>query len=139
MNIFLDANICLDMLDSTRKNHKNSVRFYLKYKDDESVKFYFSGDFLTTIFYVLTEKKGHNKIRVLKAIDKLSQELEIVYLTQADFIKAKNIFYEQEFKDFEDLLILCSADRKRVDIFVTRDKNLLKLKKFDNIKIVEPI
>lgn len=60
MNIFLDANICLDLLDTTRPTSKQSVQWYLEHKDDESINFYFSGDFITTFYYILTEKRKHD-------------------------------------------------------------------------------
>ncbi len=44
MNIFLDNNICLDLLDSKRPTAKNSVQWYMKNKDDLNNNFYFSAD-----------------------------------------------------------------------------------------------
>jgi len=35
MKIFLDANICLDLLDTTRTTSKRSVKWYLENKDDQ--------------------------------------------------------------------------------------------------------
>jgi predicted nucleic acid-binding protein len=43
MKIFLDANICLDLLDTTRPTSQKSVHWYLSNKE---YQFYFSTDFI---------------------------------------------------------------------------------------------
>ena len=66
MKIFLDANICLDLLDTTRPTSKNSIAWYMSHKDDMKNEFYFSGDFITTVYYVLTQKKENKSKRCAK-------------------------------------------------------------------------
>jgi len=48
-------------------------------------------------------------------------------------------FFEGQFKDFEDLMILNSAIRGECELFVTNDKNLLELKEFNGMKIERPV
>ena len=138
MKIFLDANICLDLLDTTRKTSKRSVQWYLKEKDDLSKEFLFSGDFITTFYYILVEKRGYSAKKTLQAIEMMSNEIKPHYLIHNDFINAKEQFFSNYFKDFEDLLILNSTYRINSDKFITNDKELLKLGKFKNIDIVSP-
>lgn len=138
MKIFLDANICLDLLDTSRPTSKISVKWYLDNKDNKNYEFYFSGDFITTFYYILTEKRKHNAKDTLHAIDTLSDEILAHYITHKDFKNAKNQFFDDMFNDFEDLLILSSADRIKCDIFMTNDKELLTLDKYFNIKIQSP-
>jgi len=138
MNIFLDANICLDLLDTTRSTSNKSVQWYLEHKDDETLSFYFSADFITTIYYILTQKRKLNTTDTLDVIDELSMEINPHYLIHNDFISAKNFFFEQGFSDFEDLLILQSASRLDCAKFITNDKELLKLDKYLNIDIIKP-
>lgn len=139
MKIFLDANICLDMLDRSRPNSVTSIDFYMKYKDLEEMEFYFSGDFLTTFYYVLTEKRKIDKKDVVNAMEILSFEIPPVYLVHNDFVMAKSKFYDNEFDDFEDLMILQSAQRIGTDIFITSDKKLLNVKQFESIRILSPL
>ncbi|MEA1918555.1 MAG: PIN domain-containing protein [Campylobacterota bacterium] len=136
MKIFLDANICLDLLDTTRDNSEDSITWYLNNKDNSKYEFYFSSDFVTTIFFILTQKRNLNPKDVLKAMDALMSEITPCYLSHRDYEVAKYIFYENAFDDFEDLLILSSANRIECHLFITNDKKLLALKKQDNIKIV---
>lgn len=138
MNIFLDANICLDLLDTTRETSKKSVDWYLKHKDNQELEFYFSGDFITTFYYIMTEKRKYNPKDTLKSIDALSTEILPHYIKHTDFIGAKNDFFEDIFSDFEDLLILNSASRLNCIQFITNDKKLIALKNYLNIKITTP-
>ena len=135
MKLFLDANICLDLLDTTRPTSKASVNWYMSLKDDSSLRFYFSGDFITTFYYVLSERRKIDKQVVVEAIDALSMEIEPLYLNHTDFIEAKNSFGNKSFSDFEDLIILHSALRTGCDTFVTNDKALMGLKVFDTLNI----
>ena len=135
MRLFLDANICLDLLDTTRPTSKASVAWYMKYKDDTSIQFYFSGDFITTFYYILTERRKIDAHDVVNAIDALIQEVEPFYLKQSDFLEAKESFSDGILNDFEDLMILHSALRNKSSIFITRDIDILALDKLNGMKI----
>jgi predicted nucleic acid-binding protein len=138
MNIFLDANICLDLLDSKRPTSKASIDWYMSHKDDESLQFYFSSDFITTFYYVLTERKKYDASEVIGSIEALSFEIIPHYLSHSDFLHAKSDFFDDTFKDFEDLMILNSAIRGKCELFISNDKALLKLREFKGMKIEKP-
>lgn len=138
MKIFLDANICLDLLDTSRPTSKKSVQWYLEYKDDKNIEFYFSGDFITTFYYILTQKRKYNPKDTLVAIDTISQEITPYYINHSDFTEAKNQFMDNRFEDFEDLIILNSASRLECSIFMTNDKKILELNNYLNIRITTP-
>jgi predicted nucleic-acid-binding protein len=136
MKVFLDANICLDLLDSTRLTSKNSIAWYMKNKDKPDMEFYFSGDFITTIYYHLTEKRKLERKLVIEAIDALCGEISPIYLSHSDFQLAKKSFFDGVFDDFEDLIVLQSGIRFGCEKFLTNDKKLLQLNSFENMKIV---
>lgn len=137
MKIFLDANICLDLLDTTRTTSEDTVLWYMQNKDDTKKEFYFSGDFITTFYYILTQKKKANPHDVIHAIDMLCDEVTPIYLAHSDFILAKKSFlHDTIFDDFEDLIILQSALRSECSIFLTNDKKLLTLQTFENLKLL---
>jgi len=135
VNIFLDANICLDLLDTTRPNSKISIAWYMKHKDDSALSFYFSGDFITTFYYILTERRKIDKQKVVHAIESLSLEVTPFYINHSDFLEAKDNFGTHRLDDFEDLLIAHSGLRCECGMFMTNDKDLLSLKKFDTMQI----
>ena len=136
MKVFLDANICLDLLDSARETSKNSIAWYMKNKDNADMEFYFSGDFITTIYYHLTQKRKLDGKLVIEAIDALCGEISPIYLTHSDFQLAKKSFFDGVFDDFEDLIVLQSGVRSGCHECITNDKRLLKLGSFENMKIL---
>ena len=135
MNIFLDANICLDLLDSKRPTSKASIEWYLAHKDDEEINFYFSSDFITTFYYVLVERRKYDASEIIVAIEALSLEVIPHYLAHSDFINAKSDFFNKEFSDFEDLMVLNSAIRGKCELFMTNDRGLLELGDFKGMTI----
>ena len=135
MRLFLDANICLDLLDITRPTSQASIAWYMSHKDDRDLEFYFSGDFITTFYYILAERKKIDKHKVVHAIDALTQEITPFYLNHNDFMEAKNSFHDKHFTDFKDLMILHSALRLGCGRFLTHDKLLDELDQFGKLKI----
>jgi len=138
VRIFLDANVCLDLFDTSRHNAKTTVAWYMHHKDNSANEFYFSGDFITTIYYVLTEKKKLPAQQVIEAINQLSKEVVPVYLKHQDFLLAQRSFFNTDFKDFEDLIVLHSALRAGCETLITNDQSILKRKTFEGMKIVRP-
>jgi predicted nucleic-acid-binding protein len=135
MKVFLDANICLDLLDSTRPTAQKSIAWYMQNKDKVDVEFYFSGDFITTIYYHLTQKRKIDGKLVIEAIDGLCSEITPIYLTHADFQLAKISFFDYVFDDFEDLIVLHSAVKFGCNNFLTNDKRLIELGNFATLKV----
>ena len=135
MKIFLDTNICLDLLDTKRPTSLNSIDFYKKNIDNE---FYFSGDFITTFYYVMTERKKYDKKETIKAIDLLSKRITPIYIEHNDFLNAQIDFFSNFLDDFEDLIILNSSLRLNCNSFITNDKKLNSLKVFKSLKIIKP-
>jgi len=139
MKVFLDANICLDLLDTKRPTSKNSVDWYMSNKDNESYEFFFSSDFITTFYYILTQKRKYPQKETILAIDALCTEVIPWYINHDDFSSAKSDFFDNILNDFEDLIVLNSASRLECDKFITNDQELLKLKIFKDTIIVKPI
>ncbi|NKQ40938.1 MAG: type II toxin-antitoxin system VapC family toxin [Sulfurovum sp.] len=107
----------------------------MKHKDDSALSFYFSGDFITTFYYVLSERRKIDKQKVVTAIDALCFEIEPFYINHNDFLEAKDAFVNHKLDDFEDLLILHSAVRCGCDSFLTSDIEILALKSFETMQI----
>jgi predicted nucleic acid-binding protein len=138
MKIFFDANICLDLLDSKRPTSKESIEWYMHNKDNDGMEFYFSSDFISTFYYILTQKRKYDTVEVIHTIEALSLEIDPFYLSHVDFLLAKESFLNGVSGDFEDFMILESAVRLGSDVFVTNDKALLSLKKFKGVDIITP-
>lgn len=139
MNVFLDANVCLDLLDSTRPTSRETIAWYMQHKDRIEDEFYFSADFITTIYYHLTQKRKLACERVIDAIDLLCLEITPLYLVHSDFQLAKKSFSEKNIDDFEDLMVLHSAIRQSCESFITNDRHLTTIGQFFGMKIVSPL
>jgi len=135
MILFLDTNICLDLLDTSRPTSSKTVDWYLVHKDDTTITFHFTADAITTMYYILTERRRIDPLRVVEAIDALSTEITPFYLKQSDFIMAKNSYYEKRLDDFEDLMVLHSAVRAGSTTFVTHDTKVGNLGRFETMTI----
>jgi len=135
VKIFLDANICLDLLDTTRPSSARAISWYMDHKNNSTLAFYLSGDFITTFYYILSERRRIDKQKVVAAIDALCFEIEPFYINHNDFLMAKDAFGVHDLKDFEDLLILHSALRCGCSEFVTSDIALLSLESFGSMQI----
>ncbi len=135
MTLFLDTNICLDLLDTSRPTSSLSVDWYLSHKDDTTITFHFTADAITTIYYILTERRRVDPLRVVEAIDALSVEIIPYYLTSSDFVMAKQSYYEKRLDDFEDLMVLHSAVRAGSAMFATNDLTIGNLGQFETMRI----
>jgi len=137
MLYFLDASVCLDLLDTTRPSSKESVRWYLEHKDNDTLDFYFSGDFITRFYTILTERKIASE-KAVRAIDTLASEITPFYIDHTDFLHAKLSFETKKFDQFEILLVLHSAIRCGCSHFLTYDTKLLAMKRFNQLDIERP-
>jgi len=138
MNFLLDTNISLDLLDRTRDNASDTVQWYLDAKEDPHNRFFLFSDAITTMFYILTERKKIDKQMVVHAMQKMMEEIEPLFFDAHDTRYAFFLFNEKVFDDLEDLLMLQTAHRHSVDVLVTQDRKLLRLKNFESIKILSP-
>ncbi|WP_292663182.1 PIN domain-containing protein [Nitratifractor sp.] len=138
MNFLLDTNICLDLLDRTRDNASDTAQWYLDTEENLHNRFFLFSDAITTMFYILTERKKIDKQMVVHAMQKMMEEIEPLFFDAHDTRYAFFLFNEKVFDDLEDLLMLQTAYRHSVDILVTQDRKLLRLKNFESIKILSP-
>ncbi len=138
MNFLLDTNICLDLLDTSRHRADEAVMWYKQAIEDAKNRFFFFGDAITTIFYILVERKKVDAHLVVYALRKMMEEIEPLYLSHSDTVAAFNLFEEGLIHDLEDLFLLQTAKRRGVDVVVTRDEALLALQTYENIRIFSP-
>ena len=138
MKIFFDVDICLNLLDRHREQSDSSIALYMHYKSNPDIEFYYSGDAISTIYTVLTNKRELDQRLVVQAIEALSLEVNPIYLTNDDFVVAKRKFYARAFDNLESLMILESAMRQECNIWLTQNEELLKLGEYESIKILSP-
>lgn len=120
--LFLDANVLLDISDSSRPHAKESSEFFT-YILDNIMKYelYTSCDLLTTIYYVLRRKLDkENVLEKIKLMNKLISVIEFgnQEIDEAIYIMEKN----KKFTDLQDTIQFVMARKERCDYIITNDK-----------------
>jgi predicted nucleic acid-binding protein len=139
MKFFMDTDICLDLLDTTRPTSEISIRWYQRYSAHPKRDFFFSGNAITTLFRVLTRQYNVPPKNVVEALDALTTDATPIYFTQLDFLEAKKAFSAGVSEDFEKLMELASAARNGCDKMVTYNSALSRMSTYRGMKFLVPV
>ena len=114
-NLFLDVNVVIDFLDSSRTQHSQAVEL-VKYSTINSYEVFISEDMLTTIYYILKDKQATLKFfkTIIKRWNITSFGVDVI--NSGIDISLKNGL------DLEDILQCLCAKKNGCDIFITNDK-----------------
>jgi len=114
-NVFLDTNIILDFLDNQREEHEKAQQL-IQYLILNNYKIMLSEDMLSTIFYIIKDKKATLKFfkTIIKKWNIVPYGLELIE-------EAVDIALEQDL-DLEDLLQCLCAKKYDATILITQDK-----------------
>ncbi len=118
--VFLDTNIILDLLDSTRTYHNISKKVF-ENLIDQNYKIIISEDILTTIYYIVKNKQA-----VLKFYEMVIAQWEIISFGKETIVDAINLCKDNSVLDFEDVLQSLSAKKSDCNLIITNDKNFYK-------------
>ncbi len=122
-SVFLDANILIDIYDSTRSYHEYSYRT-VEYLIKNGVDIYTSSDIITTVYYILKKQFPE----VLKYLKKLSIICNLVGFTNVQLDKAIDLIEQNDkLVDLEDVLQYISAKEIGCDLIISNDINFPKL------------
>ena len=113
--IYLDTNVVADIIDETRMNHTISLKL-LKYLALNNCNIYISEDMLTTLYYILKDKK--EILIFFKNLVFIDWNVSAFGL---DVIKsATNLSLENSF-DLEDVLQCLCAKQNGCEVLITND------------------
>jgi predicted nucleic acid-binding protein len=115
--IFLDANIVLDFLDSTRDSH-NSTKKVFEILIDQNSTIVISEDILTTIYYVVK-----NKHSVHNFFETIITSWEIVSFGSKVISNGVAICKENLDLDFVDVIQSLCAKEYGCSLIISNDKN----------------
>ena len=113
--VFLDTNIIVDIIDTTRKYH-NFARKVVEIIYNNKIDVVISEDMLTTIYYIV-----RNKINVLKFLDYIVKNWYVCSYGEELIKNAIKISFKNQV-DFEDVLQCLCALENKCEIFITNDK-----------------
>jgi len=116
-SVFLDTNIVIDIISSTRKGHKQALQLisYLLMNDYEIV---ISEDMLTTLFYISSHKQ--KTLLFIKEI--ILVDWKIVSFGR-DIVKKAIDLSLKKGLDLEDVLQCLCAKENGCEILITQDKS----------------
>jgi len=116
-NIYLDANIVLDLLDSTRNSHSSSKKVFIIIIE-QNFKIFISEDILTTIYYIVKNKKS-----ALSFFETIMGSWEIVSFGSRTISEAITLCQKNLNLDFEDVIQSLTAKKSACDTIISNDKN----------------
>ncbi|OQX73306.1 MAG: hypothetical protein B6D59_06145 [Campylobacteraceae bacterium 4484_4] len=117
--VFLDANILIDLFDSSRQSFHESKRIYTTlYQNDVTICT--SCDIATTVYY-LTARSVNTK-EALEAIEIINQTIHILPFGN-DQIEQAIALMRNAYRDFEDTLQYISAKESGCEAIISNDKN----------------
>ena len=118
MNVFLDANIVLDLIDTNRGKVISTKNAFVKLIS-ESYELYTSCDIFTTVYYVASKTIQYQLI--LAELEKILQIVNIVPI-DINIINETMDIAKNEESDLEDVLQYVCAKSVKCSLIVTNDK-----------------
>jgi len=116
--VYLDVNIVVDILDTQRSKHIDTKRLINEiYKND--VEIVISEDMLSTIFYIVKDKKA-----VLKFF-KVIQKKWVISPFGDEIVKASIELALEKSADFEDILQCLCAKQNQCNVLITHDNDFV--------------
>lgn len=127
-NLYIDTNIFIDLLDSTRPSYNHSLALV---KDSlESAKIlYINSDTVTNAFYILSKLRRGKETELMLMMKKVVILFEIVPIDDKDIMYAFDLCIDTalEYKDYEDAVQYVCAKKIEADLIVTNDKKFISL------------
>jgi predicted nucleic acid-binding protein len=127
-NIYLDTNIFIDLMDSTRPYAVGSmalVRVYI----GEGKTLYVNSDTVTNAFYIMSRQKVYGAKELLVLMKKTVSLFSVVGVEDKEVMMALSICEDEntKFRDYEDALQYVCAKKVEADFIVTNDKGFVGL------------
>ena len=118
-NVFLDANILIDVNDKKRLTHANCLMI-LDYLVKNNYNIYTSCDLITTIYYLLSKT---NREKALQDLEQLNKLCTIIEFSNKELLQTTILMREnKKFKDLEDSIQYVLALNTQCDCIISNDK-----------------
>jgi len=123
IKIFFDANILIDISDTSRPTYKESKALLDNLMDNiEQYIFYTSCDLMTTVYYILRQKLS--KEETLSQIKLINQLIKVTEFGNDEISEAIELMERnKKYSDLEDTIQYVMARKEKCDYIITNDKN----------------
>ncbi len=127
-NLYIDTNIFLDLLDSTRPSYKHSLALVKESLENAKI-LYINSDTVTNAFYILSKLRRGKEAELMLMMKKVVILFEIVPIDDKDIMYAFDLCIDTalEYKDYEDAVQYVCAKKIEADLIVTNDKKFVSL------------
>jgi len=126
--IYLDTNIFIDLLDSSRPFAKATL-ILIREKISLGFILCVNSDTITNAFYIVSRQKKYSNDELLDLMKKVILLFSVVPVEQADTLEAIALcrHEENDFRDYEDALQYVCANKIEAEMIVTNDKGFVSL------------
>ncbi len=126
INVFVDANVILDLFDRERPFHKYSTEVLRKFIENEDIELFISSDMVSNIFYILKNRLKFNLEESIDVVENIIKIFNVVSVDKYDISYGINLCRNGEFNDFEDALQYICALKTEAEIIISNDKKGFK-------------
>ncbi|NKQ41838.1 MAG: type II toxin-antitoxin system VapC family toxin [Sulfurovum sp.] len=121
--IFFDANILIDISDTSRPTYRESRALLDYFMDNiEQYNFCTSCDLMTTVYYILRKKL--NKVETLAQIKLMNQLIYVVEFGNKEINEGIELMERNEkYTDLEDTIQYVMARKEKCDYIITNDND----------------
>ena len=118
-NIFIDANIFIDLNDETRIYSKDCLSI-LNFLVQNDFKIFTSCDLMTTIYYILSKI---DKQKALNDIEQINKICKVIDFSNKEISMTCKLMKENiKYKDFEDTIQYILAKKEKCSTILSNDK-----------------
>ena len=118
-NIFIDANIFIDLNDESRIYSKDCLSI-LNFLVQNDFKIFTSCDLMTTIYYILSKI---DKIKALDDIEQINKICKVIEFSNEEVRQTCKLMKENtNYKDFEDTIQYVLAKKENCSVILSNDK-----------------
>ena len=118
-NIFIDANIFIDLNDESRIYSKDCLSI-LNFLVQNDFKIFTSCDLMTTIYYILSKI---DKIKALDDIEQINKICKVIDFSNDEIKQTCKLMKENSnYKDFEDTIQYVLAKKENCNVILSNDK-----------------
>ncbi len=117
--IFIDANIILDIFDSSRTAHQKSLNTY-QHILSHQIELFTSCDIITTLYYI--EAKKDRKEALLK-IQNINKTIKVIEFSNNEVASTCTLMIkDSDYNDLEDTIQYILAKKHECDLIISNDK-----------------
>ena len=118
-NIFIDANIFIDLNDKSRIYSKDCLSI-LNFLVKNDFRIFTSCDLMTTIYYILSKI---DKIKALDDIEQINKICKVIDFSNDEIKQTCKLMKENSnYKDFEDTIQYVLAKKENCSVILSNDK-----------------